>query len=69
MQSKIIASNLPDNIQVTTVKSQDFSKHPPPCQKYLQNIIGKITFSADYYLKYYNSQKSTKIYQDDCDTL
>lgn len=42
--SKIIASNLPDNIQVTTINGQDFSKHPTPCQKYLQNVIGKFLF-------------------------
>lgn len=43
IQSKIITSNLPENIQVTTVKkNQDFSKHPPPCQKYLQNLTGKL---------------------------
>lgn len=42
MQSKIITSNLGENIQVTTVKkNQDFSKHPPPCQKYLQNLTGE----------------------------
>lgn len=52
MQSKVITSNLPDNIQVTTVKkNQDFSKHPAPCQKYLQNLKGELTVV----LKIFNS--------------
>lgn len=48
--SKIITSNLPDNIQVTTINGQDFSKHPPPCQKYLQNVIGKSIFEYGFHL-------------------
>lgn len=39
--SKIIASNLPDSINISQVnknKNPDFSKHPPPCQKYLQDL-------------------------------
>lgn len=51
MQSQVITSNLSE-IQVATVKkNQDFSKHPPPCQKYLQNLTGncKLSFSLNQY--------------------
>ncbi|CAG9857707.1 unnamed protein product [Phyllotreta striolata] len=37
-ESTVIKANLPENITVSAVKKhQDFSHHPVPCQKYLQN--------------------------------
>lgn len=36
--AKMISSNIPEIKVEAMNKNLDFSKHPPPCQKYLKNI-------------------------------